>query len=97
MASLWERFAIPRGKAQESCANGLLTMIFFADNLLIAAHIHVLHSGLKFADFKGSAVKEVFVRFVKDGSGATAVELGLIAAGISLSITIIFISLVINR
>ncbi len=45
-------------------------------------------------DFKGSAMEEVFARLIKDESGATAVELGLIAAGILLSITIILISLV---
>jgi pilus assembly protein Flp/PilA len=42
-------------------------------------------------------VKELFERFVKDDSGATAIELGLIAAGISLSIIVIMISLVTNH
>lgn len=42
-------------------------------------------------------MKNLFVRFVKDDSGATAIELGLIAAGISLSIIVIMISLVTNR
>jgi len=31
-------------------------------------------------------MKNVFVRFVKDNSGATAIEYGLIAAGISVAI-----------
>ena len=31
-------------------------------------------------------MKNLFVRFVKDESGATAIEYGLIAAGISLAI-----------
>ena len=31
-------------------------------------------------------MKNLFVRFVKDNSGATAIEYGLIAAGISLAI-----------
>jgi pilus assembly protein Flp/PilA len=42
-------------------------------------------------------VKNLFVHFVKDDSGATAIDLGLIAAGISLSIIVIMISLIINR
>jgi pilus assembly protein Flp/PilA len=32
------------------------------------------------------AMKNLFVRFVKDDSGATAIEYGLIAAGISVAI-----------
>ena len=31
-------------------------------------------------------MKNLFVRFVKDNSGATAIEYGLIAAGISVAI-----------
>jgi pilus assembly protein Flp/PilA len=31
-------------------------------------------------------MKNIFVRFVKDNSGATAIEYGLIAAGISVAI-----------
>ena len=31
-------------------------------------------------------MKNLFVRFVKDNSGATAIEYGLIAAGISIAI-----------
>ncbi|MEJ2373867.1 MAG: Flp family type IVb pilin [Pseudolabrys sp.] len=42
-------------------------------------------------------MKNLFVRFTKDDSGATAIELGLIAAGISVSIIVIMISLVTNR
>ncbi len=39
-------------------------------------------------------MKNLFVRFMKDYSGATALELGLIAAGISLSIIMIMHGLV---
>ena len=35
---------------------------------------------------KESAMKSLFSRFVKDESGATAIEYGLIAAGISVAI-----------
>lgn len=42
-------------------------------------------------------MKNLFVRFLKDDSGANAIELGLIAAGISLSIIVIMIGLVTNR
>jgi len=35
---------------------------------------------------QGSAMKTLFVRFVKDDSAATAIEYGLIAAGISVAI-----------
>ena len=39
-------------------------------------------------------MKVLFVRFVKNDFGATATELGLIAAGISLSIIMIMLGLV---
>jgi pilus assembly protein Flp/PilA len=42
-------------------------------------------------------VKNLFVRFVRDHSGATPTELGLIAAGISLAIIVIINGLVTNR
>jgi len=42
-------------------------------------------------------VKRFFVRFMKVDSGATAIELGLIAAGISLAIIVIMNSLVTYR
>jgi pilus assembly protein Flp/PilA len=42
-------------------------------------------------------VKYLFVRFVKDDSGATATEFGLIAAGISLAIIVIMNGLITNR
>jgi len=38
-------------------------------------------------------VTELFVRFVKNDSGATSTEVGLIAAGISLSIIMIMLGL----
>jgi pilus assembly protein Flp/PilA len=37
-------------------------------------------------DPKELSMKNLFVRFVKDDSGATAIEYGLIAAGISVAI-----------
>jgi pilus assembly protein Flp/PilA len=37
-------------------------------------------------DLKELPMKNLFVRFVKDNSGATAIEYGLIAAGISVAI-----------
>ena len=37
-------------------------------------------------DFKESQMKSLVSRFVKDESGATAIEYGLIAAGISVAI-----------
>lgn len=36
--------------------------------------------------FQGKPMKNLLVRFVKDRSGATAIEYGLIAAGISVAI-----------
>ena len=42
-------------------------------------------------------MKYLFARFVKDVSGANAVELGLIAAGISISIIAIMSGLATNR
>jgi pilus assembly protein Flp/PilA len=36
-----------------------------------------------------SQMKNLFVRFAKDESGATAIEYGLIAAGISIAISVI--------
>ena len=36
--------------------------------------------------FKELPMKNIFVRFMKDDSGATAIEYGLIAAGISVAI-----------
>jgi pilus assembly protein Flp/PilA len=38
-------------------------------------------------------MKNLFVRFVKDNSGATAIEYGLIAAGISVAIIAVVNSL----
>jgi pilus assembly protein Flp/PilA len=38
------------------------------------------------AQFKEAGVKRVFLKFLADQSGATAIEYGLIAAGISLAI-----------
>jgi pilus assembly protein Flp/PilA len=49
------------------------------------------------ADLSELAVKRLFVRFMKVDSGATAIELGLIAAGISLAIIVIMNSLVTYR
>jgi pilus assembly protein Flp/PilA len=37
-------------------------------------------------DLRSNWMKNLFVRFVKDDSGATAIEYGLIAAGISVAI-----------
>ena len=37
-------------------------------------------------DLRSQLMKTVFARFVKDESGATAIEYGLIAAGISVAI-----------
>jgi pilus assembly protein Flp/PilA len=37
-------------------------------------------------DLGATNMKNLFVRFVKDNSGATAIEYGLIAAGISVAI-----------
>jgi pilus assembly protein Flp/PilA len=37
-------------------------------------------------DLKELSMKNLFVRFMKDDSGATAIEYGLIAAGISVAI-----------
>jgi pilus assembly protein Flp/PilA len=37
-------------------------------------------------DIKELPMKNLFVRFMKDDSGATAIEYGLIAAGISVAI-----------
>jgi pilus assembly protein Flp/PilA len=42
-------------------------------------------------------VKNLFVHFLKDDSGANAIELGLIAAGISLAIIVIMAGLVTDR
>jgi pilus assembly protein Flp/PilA len=42
-------------------------------------------------------LKNLFVHFVKDHSGATVTELGLIAAGISLAIIVIMNGLVTYR
>ena len=50
-----------------------------------------------YASLKESAVKKLFVRFVGDDLGSTAVELGLITAGISVAIIVIMISLVTNH
>jgi len=36
--------------------------------------------------YQGATMKTLFQRFVKDQSGATAIEYGLIAAGISVAI-----------
>jgi pilus assembly protein Flp/PilA len=49
------------------------------------------------ADLSELAVKSLFVRFMKVDSGAAAIELGLIAAGISLAIIVIMNSLVTYR
>ena len=46
--------------------------------LLISSDSHVW--------IKELPMKNLFVRFVKDASGATAIEYGLIAAGISVAI-----------
>ena len=42
-------------------------------------------------------MKNLFVRFVKDDSGANAIELGLIAAGISIAIIAIMNGLATGR
>lgn len=51
-------------------------------------------SSHRYASLRELAVKKVFVRFVRDDSGSTSIELGLITAGISLAIIVIMISLV---
>jgi Flp pilus assembly pilin Flp len=55
------------------------------------------HLSRQFAHIRGLVVKVLFVRFVKNDFGATATELGLIAAGISLSIIMIMLGLVTNH
>ena len=42
-------------------------------------------------------MKNLFVRFIKDHSGANAIELGLIAAGISVAIIAIMNGLLTSR
>ena len=43
-------------------------------------------NGPESVDLKELSMKNLFVRFMKDDSGATAIEYGLIAAGISVAI-----------
>jgi Flp pilus assembly pilin Flp len=79
---------------RESFANASLTIIFSENNLLNATHVHFLSpSQLPVRVYQGIVVTELFVRFVKNDSGATSTEVGLIAAGISLSIIMIMLGL----
>jgi len=58
--------------------------VAFEQSILLSCNFWLAWSNLR--SNRGFAMSKLFVRFLNDESGATAIEYGLIAAGISLAI-----------